>query len=181
MAEPQKPVEQKQRQRPAEKKVEQKLPDNYKHIVRIANVDVPGEKQIRFALTKIKGVGINLSDALCVLAKVKKTDKAGNMSDKEIESLNKVVSDPLSNGIPVWMSNRRKDYDTGLDKHILTGTLNFVKDNDLKRLKKIKTLRGMRHQRGLPVRGQKTRSNFRKSKGKVVGVKKKSNAPAKKK
>ncbi|MBT5343143.1 30S ribosomal protein S13 [Candidatus Woesearchaeota archaeon] len=181
MAEPQKPVEQKQRQRPAEKKVEQKLPDNYKHIVRIANVDVPGEKQIRFALTKIKGVGINLSDALCVLAKVKKTDKAGNMSDKEIESLNKVVSDPLSNGIPVWMSNRRKDYDTGLDKHILTGTLNFVKDNDLKRLKKTKTLRGMRHQKGLPVRGQKTRSNFRRSKGKVVGVKKKGTAPAKKK
>jgi len=178
----QKPVVQRQTgQRPVEKKVAQKLPDNYKHIVRIANVDVPGEKQIRFALTNIKGVGINLADALCTLANIKKTDKAGTMSDKEIETLNKVVSDPLNNGIPVWMANRRKDYDSGTDKHVLTGTLNFVKDNDLKRLKKIKTLRGMRHQRGLPVRGQKTRSNFRKSKGKVVGVKKKSNAPAKKK
>ena len=99
----QKPVVQRQTgQRPVEKKVAQKLPDNYKHIVRIANVDVPGEKQIRFALTKIKGVGINLADALCTLANIKKTDKAGTMSDKEIETLNKVVSDPLNNGIPVW-------------------------------------------------------------------------------
>ncbi len=191
MAEPQKQTEQKQEQKPAvqkqteqkpaEKKVAQKLPDNYKHIVRIANVDVPGEQQIRFALTKIKGVGINLADAVCSLAKVKKTVKAGNLNDQEITALNKIVNDPLNNGIPLWMTNRRKDYDSGEDKHLLTGTLGFVKENDLKRLKKTKTLRGMRHQKGLPVRGQKTRSNFRRSKGKVVGVKKKSSAPAKKK
>ena len=71
------------------------------------------------------------------------------------------------------MINRKNDYETGEDKHLLAGTLNFVQDNDLKRLKKIKTLRGIRHQRKLPVRGQRTRSNFRKGKGKVVGVKKK--------
>ena len=71
------------------------------------------------------------------------------------------------------MVNHRKEYESGEDKHLITGTLNFTKDNDLKRLKKIKCLRGARHQKGLPVRGQRTRSNFRKSKGKVVGVKKK--------
>jgi small subunit ribosomal protein S13 len=144
---------------------------NFKHIVRIANVDVSGNKQIRWALTKIKGIGINFSDVICTLSKVDKVKKAGNLTDAEVVKLNEVVNDPKD--IPVWMYNRRKDYATGEDKHFLTGTLNFVQDNDLKRLKKIKTLRGVRHQKRLPVRGQRTRSNFRRSKGKVVGVKKK--------
>jgi len=151
----------------------QKPQDSFRHIVRIANVDLTGEKIIRFALTKIKGVGVHFADVVCTLAKVDKSKKAGNLLDNEVEQLNDVINNPEKNGIPVWMFNRRKDYETGEDKHIITGTLNFTKDNDLKRLKKIKTLRGMRHQKGLPVRGQKTRSNFRKSKGKVVGVKKK--------
>lgn len=145
---------------------------NYKHIVRIANVDVPGEKQVRFALTKIKGVGINFADAVCAATGVNKVEKAGNLSDENVLKLNEILQSP--NGkLPSWMFNRRKDYETGEDKHILTGTLNFVKENDLKRLKKIKTLRGVRHQKGLPVRGQRTRSHFRKNKGKVIGVKKK--------
>ncbi|MBU0470656.1 MAG: 30S ribosomal protein S13 [Nanoarchaeota archaeon] len=156
-----------------------KLPENYKHIVRIANVDVPGEKQIRIALTNVKGVGINYADVLCAVTKIKKTQKTGTLSNEEIKVLNEAISDPEKFGVPTWFFNRRKDYETGKDKHFLTGTLNFVVENDLKRLKKIKTLRGMRHQKGLPVRGQRTRSNFRKSKGKVVGVKKKA-APAKK-
>jgi small subunit ribosomal protein S13 len=164
-------AEQKQ-QKPVEQKQEQKV-DNFKHIVRIANVDIPGEKHVKIALTKIKGVGTILADVFCKLANIDRQKKAGYLTPEEIVELNKVVNDPLSNGLPLWMINRKNDYETGEDKHLLTGTLNFVQDNDLKRLKKIKTLRGIRHQRKLPVRGQRTRSNFRKGKGKVVGVKKK--------
>lgn len=151
---------------------------NFKHIVRIANVDVPGDKGIRFALTKIKGVGINFADMICAVLNINKQTKAGNLSDDEIKKLNTAVQEPQQHGIPSWAFNRKKDYESGEDKHFLTGTLNFVKDNDLKRLKKIKTLRGMRHQKGLPVRGQRTKAHFRKNKGKVVGVTKKA-APAK--
>ncbi len=146
---------------------------NFKHIVRIANVDVPGEKGIRFALTNIKGVGINFADMVCAALKLDKSIKAGNLSDEEIKNLNSAVQDPKRYGIPSWAFNRKKDYESGEDKHLLTGTLNFVKDNDLKRLKKIKTLRGMRHQKNLPVRGQRTKAHFRRNKGKVVGVQKK--------
>jgi small subunit ribosomal protein S13 len=156
----------------AEKQPE-KQQDNFKHIVRIANVDVPGDKQIKVALTKIKGIGAILADVICKLAKVDRTKKAGYLTPDEVSSLSKVTNTPVENGVPEWMGNRRKDYDSGEDKHLITGTLNFTKENDLKRLKKIKCLRGARHQKGLPVRGQRTRSNFRKSKGKVVGVKKK--------
>ena len=156
----------------AEKQPE-KQQENYKHIVRIANVDVPGGKQVKVALTKIKGIGAILADTICKIAKVDRTKKAGNLTTDEVSELTKVANAPIDAGIPEWMANRRKDYDSGEDKHLITGTLNFTKENDLKRLKKIKCLRGARHQKGLPVRGQRTRSNFRKSKGKVVGVKKK--------
>jgi len=152
---------------------EAKQVSDFKHIVRIANVDVPGDKSVRVAMTNIKGVGINFSDVVCAVAKVDGKLKAGNLAVTDVEKLNQVLNDPTAAGIPVWMFNRKKDYESGEDKHMLTGTLGFVQENDLKRLKKIKTLRGMRHQKKLPVRGQRTRSNFRRSKGKVVGVKKK--------
>ncbi len=145
----------------------------FRHIVRVASVDINGGKPLRVALTKIKGIGITLADVFCTLASVERSSRAGNLTDVQVQRLNKVIENPLAAGLPAWMVNRRKDYETGEDKHLLTGTLAFVHDNDLKRLKKIKTLRGMRHQKGLPVRGQRTRSNFRRSKGKVVGVKKK--------
>jgi len=154
--------------------------ENYKHIVRIVNVDVPGNKSIRIALTKIKGIGINFADSVCAIAKVNKQTKTGLLKDEEIVKLNQILNNPEDSEIPKWMFNRKKDYESGQDKHLLTGTLNFVKENDIKRLKKIRSVRGIRHQKRLPLRGQRTRSNFRKSKGKVVGVKKKG-LPAKKK
>ncbi len=146
---------------------------NFKHIVRIANVDVPGEKAIRIALTKIKGIGTNFADAVCTMASVPRATKAGVLSQTQVSKLTEIITNPLQAGIPEWMLNRRRDYESGEDKHLLTGTLGFVQENDLKRLKKTKTVRGLRHQKKLPVRGQRTRSNFRRSKGKVVGVAKK--------
>ncbi|MDP3734079.1 MAG: 30S ribosomal protein S13 [Nanoarchaeota archaeon] len=151
---------------------------NFKHIIRVANVDLPGEKKIRFALTKIRGVGIQFADGVCMAAGIDKNTITGNLADNEIKTLNSVVTNPMQGGIPAWMFNRKRDYETGEDKHITGGNLHFVQDNDLKRLKKIKTLRGVRHIKGLTVRGQRTRSNFRKNKGKVVGVSKKKVAPA---
>lgn len=154
-------------------------PENFKHIVRIANVDLPGQKKISFALTGIKGIGKNFARAICYCAHVDQNKKVGNLADEEITTLNQVVNNPFNNGIPIWMFNRKKDYETGEHKHLFTGTLTFTQENDLKRLKKIKSYRGIRHIKGLPVRGQRTRSNFRKAKGKVVGVSKKKATPGK--
>lgn len=151
---------------------------NFKHIVRIANVDVQGNRPTRIALTQIKGIGINLADIVCVCAGIDKTEKVGNLKEEEVKKLNHVVDNLAEQGIPAWIFNRRKDYDTGKDMHLLTGNLTFYKENDIKRMKKIKSLKGMRHQKGLPVRGQRTKSHFRKNKGKVVGVAKKKAAPA---
>ncbi len=154
------------------------LPSNYKHIVRIANIDIPGEKPIRIALCKIKGIGLNFADATCIIANIDRQKKTGTLSDEEVVRLNDIVANPAKNGFPTWMLNRRRDYTTGETSHLLTGSLIFTHDNDLKRLKKIRSYRGVRHMKGLTVRGQRTKSNFRKNKGKVVAVAKKKEAAA---
>ena len=151
---------------------------NFKHIVRVANVDIQGNRPTRIALTEIKGIGINLADIICICAGIDKAGKVGDLPEEDIKKLNKVVENLADQGVPSWIFNRRKDYDTGKDLHLLTGNISFYKENDIKRLKKIKSLKGLRHQKGLPVRGQRTKSHFRKNKGKVVGVAKKKIAPA---
>ncbi|MCF7872080.1 30S ribosomal protein S13 [Candidatus Woesearchaeota archaeon] len=145
----------------------------FKHIVRIANTDLDGNKHVLFAMTKIKGVNIMYANMVLGISGVQKTKKAGNLSDTEVTKINEVINNPKNHDVPTWLYNRRKDYETGEDFHILNADLTFTKDNDLKRLKKIKSYRGLRHQWGLPVRGQKTKSNFRRQKGKGLGVKRK--------
>jgi len=144
----------------------------FKHRVRIANTDLKGEKHILVAMTKIKGVSVMYANMALALAKVSKTKKTGDLTDKEIEKIDTILKDPLAFNAPEWLLNRRKDYETGENMHLLNADLSLQKDNDVKRLKKIKSYRGLRHQWGLPVRGQRTKSNFRKQKGKGLAVKK---------
>ena len=139
-----------------------------KQIIRVANTDLKGQTTIYHALRKIKGISFMMANAICSVAKVNKRKKAGDLSESEVDALNKVIASPLGNGLPIWMLNRRKDYEEGDDKHLITGELDFVKSNDIKRLKMIKSYRGLRHAWGLPVRGQRTKSNFRKNKGKAA-------------
>ncbi|MBW2981653.1 30S ribosomal protein S13 [Candidatus Woesearchaeota archaeon] len=146
---------------------------DFKHLVRIANTDLDGNKLLAYALKNIKGIGFQFANIVCSLAGIDKTKKTGELSDSEIKKLDEVIADPAKAGIPDWMLNRRKDYENNSNKHLLSADLTFTQDNDVKRMKKIKCYRGMRHAYGLPVRGQRTKSNFRKSKGKVMGVKRK--------
>jgi len=141
-----------------------------KYIVRIHNTDVDGEKSLSRALHKIKGISVMFSNAICFVSKIDPAKKAGLLSDDEVKKLNEIIADPLKAGIPLWMLNRRKDPADGTDNHILTSDLDFTKANDIKLMQKIRCYKGVRHSSRLPVRGQKTRSNFRKNKGKAASV-----------
>lgn len=143
---------------------------NFKYLVRIANTDLDGKKPVGYSLLNIRGVGFTYAGMACTLANINPMKKTGELSDKEITALEAVITQPTKYHVPVWMFNRRKDYETGEDQHLLGPTIKFVQDTDIRRLKKIRCYKGMRHAAGLPVRGQKTRSNFRKNKGKTVGV-----------
>jgi len=141
----------------------------FKYIVRIVNTDIDGNRPVYVALRKIRGVNFMFSNMVCSLAGVDKFKKAGYLSEAEIKKIDEIIRDPAKFHAPSWLLNRRKDYESGEDKHLVTSTLDFVKENDIKRMKKIKSYKGMRHAYGLPVRGQRTKSNFRKSKSKGKG------------
>ncbi len=145
----------------------------FKHIVRVANTDLDGRKAILFALRKIKGVNIMFANMALNSIGIDKTKTTGDMLDAEIKQLNDFILNPVKHGAPTWMLNRRKDFETGEDTHLLMADLDFTKENDIKRMKKVKSYKGLRHQWGLPVRGQRTKSNFRRNKGKGLGVKRK--------
>jgi len=145
-----------------------------KHFVRIVNTDIPGNKPVISALTKVHGIGINFAQALCNKLSIDANKKAGTLTDVEISSLELLIKNPT---IPQWYYNRRKDPETGENHHILTSALKLTKETDIKKLKKIKTYKGIRHSMGQPVRGQRTRSHFRK--GSAVGVVKKKLVKAK--
>ncbi|MBN2567049.1 30S ribosomal protein S13 [Candidatus Woesearchaeota archaeon] len=144
---------------------------DFQHIVRIANTDLDGRKGIGMALQKIKGVSFMYSNMVLKTAGIPPKKKAGDLSQSEVKAIDTLVRNP--EGAPIWLYNRRKDPETGADIHLLTVDLKFTRDNDIRTMQKIKCYKGVRHQTGLPVRGQRTKSNFRRNKGKVQGVKRK--------
>ena len=160
-------------------KMEQKKPTvevkkDYRYIVRIVNTDLDGSKPISHALNRIKGISFMFSNALCTIANIDKKKLAGQLNETEIKRLNDILLSPSQYGFPHWMLNRRSDFETGTDKHLLAADLRFQVDNDIKLMKKIRSYKGVRHMLGQPVRGQKTKSNFRRNKGSAsLGVQRK--------
>ena len=138
-------------------------------LVRISSTDIRGEKNLYAGLSRIKGVSFAISNAICHKLGLNKTKKVSDLSKEEI----KKIEETLKNlDVPEYLKNRRKDIETGEDLHLSTSDLDLQKEFDIKRLKKVKSYKGLRHSRGLPVRGQRTRSHFRKKgKNKAVGVK----------
>lgn len=148
----------------------QKIINNEDKLIRILSKDIEGKIKVYPGLTKIKGVSWSLSNALCKKLKIDKNKKIGNLREEEIKKIEEFLKKPE---LPKYLFNRQKDFETGINKH-LTGTdLDLRKDFDIKRLKKIKSYRGLRHTVGLPMRGQRTKSHFRTNRKKGSGIKKK--------
>ncbi|MBU2560877.1 MAG: 30S ribosomal protein S13 [Nanoarchaeota archaeon] len=155
------------------------MKEDYRHIVRIADTDLDGSKPIGHSLNKIKGVSFMFANAVCTFSRIDKKKITGQLNADEVKRLNEILKEPSKYGFPVWMLNRRKYAETGENRHIIGADLKWQVENDIKLMKKIRSYKGVRHMLGLPVRGQKTKNNFRKKKGKGLGVKrKKTAAPA---
>ncbi len=122
---------------------------------RIKGVDIPNEKRIEASLTYIQGIGFTTSRKILTKAKVDFSKRAKDLTDAEIAEINNAIS---SVGLPI------------------EGQLHRIITSNIRRLKEIKSYRGLRHHLGLPARGQRTRTNARTRKGKkktVGGQKKK--------
>ncbi len=132
-------------------------------LIRILSKDIKGNKSVYSGLTNIKGISWNFCNALCTKLKIDKKKKIQDLTPEEIEKISEFVKNP---SIPSYMKNRQKDVDSGEDKHLNGVDLDLQKEFDIKKMRKVKSYKGIRHGLGLPVRGQRTKSNFRKNRKK---------------
>ena len=143
---------------------------DFKYIIRIANSDVSGEERLANALTSIRGIGPRISNAIIQKLKLNPNKLAGKLDDKNVVDIENAIMN-LNDYVPDWLLNRQKDYDTGEDIHPVSVELKMTHDEDLNRMKKVKSYKGIRHASGHKVRGQRTYSNGRK--GLALGVSRK--------
>ena len=147
--------------------------DKYaEELIRIKGSDLSARKSVLVGLTSIKGISWSFSNALCRSLGIDPNKKISELSKEEISKIEGFIDKPE---IPSFMKNRQKDFDSGEDEHLNGADLKLKNEFDVKRLKKIKSYKGSRHSNNLPVRGQRTKANFRRNRKKsgATGVKKK--------
>jgi small subunit ribosomal protein S13 len=140
---------------------------SFRHIVRIVDADLKGEDKVAYALTRVRGIGINTSYALLRGCGVDPEGRVGLLQDSDIKRIEEALMN-ISTAFPGYMLNRRKDPFTGKDLHLLGSDLVVGMKTDIDLMKKMKSWKGVRHSLGLKVRGQCTRTTGRF--GAAVGV-----------
>jgi len=120
----------------------------YNHIIRIIGNDIPGDKKVLVGLTQIRGVGYNFANAVLDSLKIDPNTNMGYLSDSQVQSIEQILNDPLSANFPTWFVNRRKDMETGNDRHLITSDIEFTVRNDVERERLTASWKGYRHMFG---------------------------------
>ncbi|MCL5680406.1 MAG: 30S ribosomal protein S13 [Candidatus Marsarchaeota archaeon] len=145
-------------------------------VIRIAGKDVNGSLSVERAIDSVKGIGRDMARAISHVMESKldmdPKVEIGSLDEEGITKLEALIKDPQKYGIPKFMLNRNKDFETGKDLHAVGNELIFANRQDISRDVTLRTWRGARHQYGQKVRGQHTRSTGRT--GATMGVTKKS-------
>lgn len=145
---------------------------NFRGVIRIVGKDLKGELDLSRALSHIKGIGQNLASSLARIIEaqfsIAKTTPVGELTDEQIGKIETVLKDPQKFGIKQFMLNRRRDIESGKDKHLVATDLTFQSRQDIQRHKDTRDWVGWRHLIGQKVRGQRTRNTGRT--GMSVGV-----------
>ena len=124
-------------------------------MARISGVNIPSNKRVVVALTYIYGIGPKIAENICKKVSVNESKRVNQLSDDEVSKIREVVD---------------SDY-------IVEGNLRRNTSLNIKRLTDLGCYRGLRHRKGLPVRGQRTNTNARTRKGKAVAIAGKKKAP----
>lgn len=146
--------------------------EEIKYFVRVMNTDLDGTKAAHIALTGIPGIGMHTSGIIARLAEVNPRAILGKMDDESVDRIRNVVEN-YREQVPEWMLNRPQDIYSGEAKQLLGADLRMAFEDDVNRMRKIRCYRGIRHETGQKVRGQRTKSTGRT--GTTVGVKRKKN------
>lgn len=117
-------------------------------MIRIAGINLPENKRAAIALAYLEGIGVSTAKKILAQVGASEEERLNKISEAKIEQIRSIIE---------------KDY-------TVEGDLRVEVQNNIKRLKNIGTYRGLRHMRGLPVRGQRTKTNGRTKRGKKVTV-----------
>lgn len=142
-------------------------------IVRIVATDIPSNSTVYSGLTRIKGVSWSTANAICHILNIERTKKMNSLTETETEKITNFLANPT---LPSFMMNRRRDIAIGSDKHLIKTDLDLQREFDIRNMKKIRSYKGLRHALGQPVRGQRTKSHFRR--GRAIGVQRAKAKPA---
>jgi len=143
---------------------------NFRYIVRVANTDLDGTRSTALALTRVRGLGLRLAETTCRLAHVDPHEMIGNLPEATVEGFETILQ-TLPSQVPRWMVNHPTEPVAGETVHLFGPDLDTRRRDDVNVMKMIRSYRGVRHERGQKVRGQRTRSNGRT--GMAAGVLKK--------
>ena len=164
-----------QSQQDAEKQVKKIQDKDFNYIVRVANTDINGEHSVVQGLTQIKGIGRHMAVFVADAAGLDRTLKFGKLNEAQITKIKEVL-EQINTLVPNWMLNRRRDGYTGQSYHLISMDVDARLRDDINMMKMIRSYKGVRHEIGLKVRGQRSSSNGRK--GLALGVSKRREAPA---
>ncbi len=115
---------------------------------RVAGIDIPDKKKVFFALQYIHGIGPKVAGEILAQAEVDPNQRASDVDEQKLAQINAIID----------------------QSYLVEGALRRQVQQNIQRLKDIKSYRGERHRKGLPVRGQRTQSNARTRKGKKKTV-----------
>jgi small subunit ribosomal protein S13 len=116
--------------------------------IRISGVEIPENKQIKYALTNIKGIGTSVSSDILDQANIKPDKEAKKLDEKELKRIREIIE----------------------NKYKTEGDLKLEVNQNIRRLKDINSYVGDRHKKNLPVKGQRTKTNARTKRGRRVTV-----------
>jgi small subunit ribosomal protein S13 len=154
-------------------------PEGERRIIRIADTDIDGSKELKDALRLITGIGFSFANAIVKSIGVNGEKKLQDLSGEELDKLKNAMKNPHSAGVPGWMYNWRRDETTGLDVHLIGNELKSKHTLHIQEIKTSRSYRGYRHSFNYKLRGQRVKSrgaNFKGRVGSTLGVTKKSAA-----
>ncbi len=145
---------------------------DFRGVVRIVGKDIDGHYYLSESLRRVKGIGHALSSALIIAIQrelsISPKTLVGDLTEAQLDAVEEVIKSPGSHGVPSFMLNRQKDFETGENKHLLGTDLIFQQKQDIQREKDTRSWVGWRHSLGQKVRGQHTRTTGRT--GMTMGV-----------
>lgn len=122
-------------------------PKNYKekpYILKLKS-QVDGSAKVEHALTQIMGVGRKFAQAVVLVAGIDPNMRIGAISEKDLNRIEEIIVNPIENGIPSNLVNRKNDPRQGLDKHIVQNQLNIITRRDIERMIRMRSFQSMRH------------------------------------